>query len=124
MSTKHAQAWAQKHPEYCGRLDIGAYVTNGRGGRRGTKLTTYKYVVVKGQARALRGKNRFNGICDMTHRVYLEPVLTWYNDGVYNIRTTDEMAAKHNLNSGYHWKLENYPDTHRPIYIQIGEEQP
>lgn len=85
-----AQVWGKQHPEFSGVLAIKKETPRGRGGRLGTKMTIYHYVVIDGRAkrradrlvhRDLQGDltfKPFNGYCDVTGQLHLNNVLNWY----------------------------------------------
>lgn len=93
-----AEQWAKEHPDFSGILGVRTMTARGRGGRFGSKLTIYRYVCTAGRAAKERSYGMFNGICDVTRRVYLEPVLAWYRteSGVFvtTASTAQELGAE------------------------------
>ena len=93
-----AQQWAKANPEFSGILEIVTETARGKGGRLGSKETRYRYLVDAGQiakqgATGEADNRTFNGICDVTGRVYLAKVLRWHHDDRGNFISTEETAA-------------------------------
>lgn len=95
-----ARQWAKENPDFRGILGVEANTARGKGGRLGSKTTTYKFVVVNGMStRATAKAGYFNGTCYVTGETYLECVLRWFHlpvsdGGRGNFVTTDATAGQ------------------------------